>query len=48
MIVTAETGRIPVFFADYEIDISEVVVPPVPCDRRETGAAGAPGDAREP
>ncbi|MCY4056899.1 MAG: hypothetical protein OXG44_02745 [Gammaproteobacteria bacterium] len=43
MMVTAETGRIPVFFADYEIDISGVMVPPAPGDGRESGAAGTPG-----
>lgn len=47
MMVTAETGRIPVFFADYEIDISKVVVPPPPGDGRETGAARTPDSPRE-
>ena len=37
LMATTETGRIPVLFADYEIDISDVVVPPLPGDGCETG-----------
>lgn len=47
MMITAETGRIPVFFADYEIDISGVVVPPPPGHTREIDTAGMPDRARD-
>ncbi len=47
MMITAETGWIPVFFADYEIDISGVVVPPPPGHPREIDTAGMPDRARD-
>ena len=43
IMVTAETGRVPVFYADYEIDLSDVSVPPSPGDTRQTGAEDEPG-----
>ena len=34
MMATAETGRLPIFYADYKIDLSDIRVPPPPGDRR--------------
>ena len=36
MMETAETGRLPIFGADYEIDLSHIRVPPPPEDRAGT------------
>ncbi len=43
IMATAETGREPVFYADFEIDLSDVSVPPPPGDIRQTGTEGASG-----
>lgn len=43
MMVTARTGRVPVFAADYEIDLSAVSVPPPPGDLRQPGVAADSG-----
>ena len=30
MMATAQTGRVPIFYADFDIDLSHVSVPPPP------------------
>ena len=43
MMATAETGRLPIFFADLAIDLSGVSTPPPPGDNRSTGDQRASG-----
>ena len=43
MLATAETGRLPIFFTDFEIDLSAVLAPPPPSYFRQDGATGVSG-----
>ena len=43
MMAIAETGQLPIFFADFELDLSGVSVPP-PGEIRRTGGTNASGD----
>ena len=43
MMATAQTGRLPIFSADFEIDLSAVSVPPPPGDIHPPGGAAASG-----
>ena len=43
MMAIAETGQLPIFFADFELDLSGVSVPPPPGEIRRTGGTNASG-----